>query len=49
MEKACGHELKYKIVARRPGDVPTCYTDPSFAKNELGWRATRTLDEMCAD
>uniref|UniRef100_A0A7S1CZK3 UDP-glucose 4-epimerase n=1 Tax=Cyclophora tenuis TaxID=216820 RepID=A0A7S1CZK3_CYCTE len=49
MSKACGHEIKYKIGARRPGDIATCYADPSFAKNEMGWEAKRTLDEMCAD
>jgi len=47
--KACGHDLPYKIVARRPGDVAMCYADPAKAKAELGWEATKGLDEMCAD
>ena len=48
-EQACGHELPYEIVARRPGDVGASYADPSRAEAELGWRATRTVDDMCAD
>ena len=48
-ERACGRQLPYRIVERRPGDVPTSYADPSLANRELGWAARRTLDEMCAD
>lgn len=48
-EKASGKKIPYKIVGRRPGDIPTCYADPSFAKKELNWQARRGLDEMCAD
>ena len=47
--KACGHEIPYKIVERRPGDVAMCYADPTKAKNELGWEAKYDLDRMCAD
>ena len=47
--KACGHEIKYEIKDRRPGDVATCYADPAKAKAELGWEAKRNLDEMCED
>ena len=47
--KACGHDLPYQIVARRPGDLPTVYADPSKAKAVLGWAAEKTLDDMCAD
>lgn len=49
MGKACGHEIKYKIGSRRPGDIAVCYADPTLAFNEMGWKATRGLDEMCAD
>eukprot|EP00980_Cylindrotheca_fusiformis_P008915 scaffold1900_cov123-Cylindrotheca_fusiformis.AAC.41 len=49
MGKACGHEIKYKIGERRPGDIATCYADPSFAKEEMGWEAKFTLDDMCRD
>ncbi len=48
-EKACGKALNYKIVDRRPGDLATCYSDPSKALKELGWKAERGLDEMCED
>ncbi len=48
-EKACGKALNYKIVARRPGDLATCYSNPSKALKELGWKAERGLDEMCED
>ncbi|MEG1480671.1 MAG: UDP-glucose 4-epimerase GalE [Kiritimatiellia bacterium] len=47
--KACGKEIPYEIVPRRPGDAPECYADPSYAKTLLGWSATHTLDDMCAD
>lgn len=49
MGKACGHEIKYKIGERRPGDIATCYADPTFAKQELGWEAKLGLEEMCRD
>lgn len=48
-EKVCGKKLPYKIAPRRPGDIATCYSDPSKAKRELGWVAERNLDEMCED
>lgn len=48
-EKASGRTVAYKIVDRRPGDIATCYSDPSKAKEELGWEATRDIDEMCED
>ena len=47
--KACGKELDYKIEARRPGDIDACYADPKKAREELGFEAKRTLDDMCAD
>ena len=47
--RASGRKIPYKIVARRPGDVPACFADPSKANRELGWTATRTIDDMCAD
>lgn len=48
-EKACGKPLNYKIAPRRPGDLATCYSDPSKAFEILGWKAERGLDEMCED
>ena len=49
LEKACGKELPYVIKPRRPGDIATCYADPTKAKNELGWVAEKGIEEMCAD
>ena len=48
-EKASGRAIPYEIVARRPGDIAACYADVSLAASKLDWRATRGLDEMCAD
>jgi len=49
MEAACSHEIKFKIGERRAGDIAICYADTSLAEREMGWKATRCLDEMCAD
>lgn len=49
MTNACGHEIHYQIGDRRPGDIATCYADVTLAKTELGWEATRDLDQMCQD
>ena len=48
-EKAVGKPIPYTIKPRRPGDIATCYADPSLAKKELGWVAVRDLDKMCED
>lgn len=48
-EKCSGRSVPYKIVGRRPGDIASCYADPALANELLGWRATRGIDEMCAD
>lgn len=48
-EAASGRAVPYEIVGRRPGDVATCYADPTRARKLLGWQARRGLDEMCAD
>ena len=48
-EKASGKKISYKIVARRPGDLATCYADPSRANKELRWTAEYDIDRMCAD
>ena len=37
------------IKPRRPGDIATCYADPSLAEKELGWKAVRDLEKMCED
>ena len=48
-EKACGKTIKYQIKERRPGDIATCYSDATKAKEELGWEAQYGIEEMCAD
>ena len=48
-EAASGRPVPYQLVARRPGDVAQCYADPSQALALLGWKASRGLDQMCAD
>jgi UDP-glucose 4-epimerase len=48
-EKASGKPVPYQIVDRRAGDVAANWADVSKAGEELGWAATRTLFEMCAD
>jgi len=46
---AAGKPIPYKIVDRRPGDLPSYYADATLAKALLGWEAKRGLDQMCAD
>lgn len=48
-EAASGQVINYKIVDRRPGDIGTCYADPKFAKDFLGWQAEFDLPRMCED
>lgn len=48
-EAACGHQLPYEIVGRRPGDLAVSYADPSRARRDLGWQACRSVADMCAD
>jgi UDP-glucose 4-epimerase len=48
-EKACHKPIPYRIVERRSGDIAASFADPSRARQELGWEATRDIDKMCAD
>jgi UDP-glucose 4-epimerase len=48
-EQASGKPVAYKVAPRRPGDVAACYADPNKATTALGWRAERSLADMCAD
>lgn len=48
-KKASGIDIKYEIVARRAGDLAVCYSDPSKAYKELGWKTERDIEEMCED
>ncbi|MGB8380461.1 MAG: UDP-glucose 4-epimerase GalE [Dermatophilaceae bacterium] len=47
--RVSGRPIPYEIVGRRAGDVPVSLAYPARAHGELGWRATRTIDDMCAD
>ena len=42
-------DVPYKITDRRPGDIASCYSDPSKAEKELGFKATKSLEDMCRD
>ena len=44
-----GHGIAHVIGPRRPGDIASCYSDPTLARTLLGWSATRDLAAMCAD
>ena len=48
-EQASGRPVPYNVTPRRPGDVAACYADPAQAEQLLGWRAEKTLADMCAD
>ena len=48
-EDASGKPVPYRIAPRRPGDIATCYADPTKAARELGWKAKRGLPEMMRD
>jgi UDP-glucose 4-epimerase len=48
-EKASGTTIPYTLAPRRKGDIACCYADPSLAEQELGWKAERGIDSMCAD
>lgn len=49
MEKASGRKINFVVGDRRPGDLDEVYSDPSKAERELGWKATRNLDDMTRD
>lgn len=48
-ERANGVKIPYEITPRRPGDIATCYADCSKARNVLGWKAEKSLEDMCRD
>ncbi|MDO4474347.1 MAG: UDP-glucose 4-epimerase GalE [Eubacteriales bacterium] len=47
--KAVGRELPYEIKPRREGDIAMCYANPAKAEKVLGWKAEKTLEDMCND
>ena len=44
-----GVDVPYQITDRRPGDLPVCYADPAKSERILGWKAEKTLEDMCRD
>ncbi|MDD3591561.1 MAG: UDP-glucose 4-epimerase GalE [Sulfurovum sp.] len=48
-EKASGKKVPYRIAPRRSGDIAKCFADPGYAKEVLGWEATRDIEAMCQD
>jgi len=48
-EEACGRKIPYEIIKRRPGDIASCYADPTKANQELGWKAERSIEDGCKD
>jgi UDP-glucose 4-epimerase len=48
-QRASGKPVPHDIVARRPGDIASCYADPALANQLLGWRARHDIDRMCQD
>lgn len=48
-ERVNGVRVNRRISARRPGDIAACYADPSYAEQNLGWKAEKTIDDMCRD
>jgi len=48
-EEATGQKVNYRMAPRRPGDIAECYANSAKAKNELNWKASRDLFEMCTD
>ncbi|HMV60183.1 MAG TPA: UDP-glucose 4-epimerase GalE [Agitococcus sp.] len=49
MEKAAGKTIAYQIVERRAGDIASCYADPQYAFNKIGWQAEFDQERMCSD
>ena len=48
-EKVSGTRVPYDVKARRPGDIDSCYAATAYAFELMGWKATKTLEAMCAD
>lgn len=48
-EKVTGKKVPYKIVERRAGDLAMFYANSKKAQEELGWKAEKTLEDMCKD
>ena len=47
--KACGKPVPYELCPRRPGDIAECWASTAKAEQDLGWKATRSVEEMTSD
>ncbi len=48
-EKASHKEIPYRMMERRAGDIAKCFADSTLAQKTLGWKASKTLGQMCVD
>ena len=48
-ERVNGVKIPYTVLERRPGDVAVSYSDPPKAERLFGWRAEKSLEDMCRD
>ena len=48
-ERATKIKIPYAITQRRPGDIAVCYAATDKVERELGWKAQRTIEDMCRD
>lgn len=48
VEKASDKSIPYQVIARRPGDIASCYADVTLIQKELGWEAKYTIEDSCA-
>lgn len=48
-EKSSARPIPYRFMPRRPGDPDISYAATSYARELMGWQATRSLETMCVD
>ena len=48
-ERVNNVKINYQITDRRPGDIASCYSDPTLAETELNWKAEKGIEDMCKD
>ena len=48
-KKISGKDIPIKYVSRRKGDLDSCWADPSYALDRLGWKSRFSIEEMCRD
>ena len=42
-------DVPYRVVGRRSGDIAACFADPTYAEEQLNWKAEKEIEEMCRD